>query len=628
MSLTSAMPRLRPLAARLPSVPRWLRIALIAVAALYAAYLVAANVILRTHLLRGWVNDGATDVRLMEYSSAWTIWPGRVHVNDFSLRFQDENVQFLLTVDHAVTDIDLLALTKRTFRSTKTVASGVSYFIRMKTEDAKGKEVRIAAYPPISGFENTLIRPEHESVPVSDEQYDSFIIEMHDITATVKELWALEYHYRGEASVAGSFHLKPMRDMWLTPSVLLGDGGTLSIGNREFVRNAHMKVEVRIDPFDVRGPSGLEIFRQIDARLHVEGEATSLAPFGDAYLSPKRDIHFEGGAGSVVADARLDHALLINGETKVDYQTKSARVMTPYGTFAGDLHFTSKVDGERENGVLVGEVAIEHAAFAPKDQAVDAHDVNIGIRLDHADVSKEFTMSSLTGRVGKATANLPRLNSLLPKDVAFDSGAATFSGRFGYHGGALDGRGDTTIEKAKIKAGPAEILATGKAWLAVKSADIHRLITFPELGADLSSAGIHLDGQAADDLWVKIGLAGTAMRPESAETTIKVAAGPGDRILRFGAGAVGIPKEAADITSGQQLDATLKLKKTKTDTALSIVDARDGKLEAKGRLAKSEGSKLRGAFLFELGPLTAGVLVDQGKASVRPFVSKEWLDQN
>src|SRR5437867_10289460 len=53
-----------------------------------ALYLVAANALLRTRLLRALINDGA-DQTFVEYGSAVSLWPGRVWVTDLRIRDRD-----------------------------------------------------------------------------------------------------------------------------------------------------------------------------------------------------------------------------------------------------------------------------------------------------------------------------------------------------------------------------------------------------------------------------------------------------------------------------------------------------------------------------------------------------------
>ena len=60
----------------------WVGIALIG---FELTYVVAANIILRTHSLDGWVT-GATKGLFLKIDSGWTVLPGRVHVEGLELQ--------------------------------------------------------------------------------------------------------------------------------------------------------------------------------------------------------------------------------------------------------------------------------------------------------------------------------------------------------------------------------------------------------------------------------------------------------------------------------------------------------------------------------------------------------------
>ena len=79
--------------------------------AVYVVYLVAANVVLRTRLLRGWLraDDGGL---VVTYGSARSLFPGRIVLDDLAIRFRDEQLEMWIGLDHATVDVDLAALAR------------------------------------------------------------------------------------------------------------------------------------------------------------------------------------------------------------------------------------------------------------------------------------------------------------------------------------------------------------------------------------------------------------------------------------------------------------------------------------------------------------------------------------
>ncbi len=135
-----------------------------AVLGLWALYAIAGNVLLRTTLLRDWL-DSNEDKLKVEYDSAWTWLPGRVHVRGLSLRFQDSNVQMLLELERANIYVDPFALARRTFHATHVDADGARLLFRHKLTHLEGNEGRVAAYPRIPGFADPPLKSAAPSKP-------------------------------------------------------------------------------------------------------------------------------------------------------------------------------------------------------------------------------------------------------------------------------------------------------------------------------------------------------------------------------------------------------------------------------------------------------------------------------
>ncbi|MDF3069887.1 MAG: hypothetical protein K0R38_5488 [Polyangiaceae bacterium] len=75
---------------------------------LQLVYLAAANLVLRSQLIQDAV--GASEGFALEFSEAYSLWPGHVHLKDLSLRIEDYNVQFEVALGSAEVDIALTEL--------------------------------------------------------------------------------------------------------------------------------------------------------------------------------------------------------------------------------------------------------------------------------------------------------------------------------------------------------------------------------------------------------------------------------------------------------------------------------------------------------------------------------------
>lgn len=610
--------------------PRWLRIVrgvAIAVVSLFVIYLVAANVILRTQLLRGWVNKNENKMRIA-YTSAWSPYPGHVIAKDLSLRYQDSNVQMLIEVDHATLQIDLYALTKRVFSLTKLEARGTSFKLRQKLETLDGSEGRVAAFPPIEGFPDPPIEHKIKKPPIPDDQYELWTIELRDVSASLREVWTMEYRYRGVGSVTGSFHLKPKRQLWIRPSVMLTQGGVLSLGERELIRNLDGRVEAHIDPFDVREREGTEVLRHLSAHVHQKGEFVSLGAIAETYFPKGSSVSMDEGTGPIVVDADVEHGV-VQPASKVTYHTDSAAMKAPPLALRSDVDLVveaKRVLSPEPHPAIFANLRIAHATGSP---AMDIRDVHLGLETSNGDFASPVALTHVLGSVAAAhVGDLKGLQELAPEKMTFEGGAATASARADYRSGALEGRLDLSLDKAKASIEPFAFVSSGKVWTNVVSDDVEKAVAFPGAGADLKDIGIRLMEGHAEGLWLRAKAENTNVQTSAgaADSDIAIDSGPGDRTMKLFTRMASLPGVAADVTAGTQLAASLHLRVRPKDLSVTVLRAKNGALEGRGRIRKRVGPPT-GAFLLSVGPIYAGLEIHDHQVSVHPLAGGDWLDE-
>src|SRR5687768_12883818 len=116
-----------------------------------ASYLVVANVLLRTRLLRNMVSRNSAVLQL-DYESAYSIIPGRVQVEGLSIRGRGRTMEWFLTLDRADASISLVDLFHRSLHATRLRSSGLTIRVRLRLESEDATPDVIAALPPIAGF--------------------------------------------------------------------------------------------------------------------------------------------------------------------------------------------------------------------------------------------------------------------------------------------------------------------------------------------------------------------------------------------------------------------------------------------------------------------------------------------
>lgn len=604
--------------------PRWLRIGLYAVVGTFLVYLLAANVILRTSLLRGWISDDESTLRL-EYRSAWSLYPGHVAIRDLSLRYQDSNIQMLILLERATLKIDLFALTKRTLRVSKLTAEGTTFRMREKVEPFDGAQERVRAFPPIEGYGDPPIEHKVPQPPIPDDQYKLWSIDLPDISASLREVWTMELRYRGEGTVRGGFYLKPQRNVWVLPSVMLTHGGVFSLGDRDLIRGGDSQLDARIAPFDVREVPGVQVLRYLSGRIQQQGELV-LSAIAATYLPKDARIEVTGGSGPVTVDLEVARGVL-QPSTRVTFHTDAVAAHAPSLAVQTDLDLIAHVDASGERSTVIIETSIAHATGTP----LEVRGARAMVDLGNADIAAPFHIARASGSVTSAhSGDLRAWQPFAPENTSFQGGSATLSGRAEVHGGALEGRLDLALEKARMAIGTFAFATSGKVWTNVVSEDVEKAVAFPGTGLDLHDVALRLESGHAEGLWARARLENARLSrtpPLGFDTDLAVDSGPGDRTLALFTRLASLPDIAAEAASGTQLAASLHLRVRPGLIALAVTSAKDGPLESRGRVQKRAASPLSGAFLLRAGPFRAGLDVREGHVSVVPLAGDGWLDE-
>src|SRR5262249_10242974 len=141
--------------------------------------------------------------------------------------------------------------------------------------------------------------------------YHLWDVRVENVTGHVKEVWILEYRYRGGGIARGNFHVKPARWYEVYPASLELHGGKLTLGDTMVAEHAELSIDCRVEGSDPRKLEGLDPFHKIHAGAHGRLAGTDLA-FLDAYLVPRAGLSVKG-SGNVELDAKLERGVVAPG---------------------------------------------------------------------------------------------------------------------------------------------------------------------------------------------------------------------------------------------------------------------------------------------------------------------------
>lgn len=321
-------------------------------------YVVGMNVFLRTRLFRDLVGEDPRTIAV-EYSSAYTLWPGRIHADDLVVRGSDSNVEWILRIDRCDVEISLQELAHKKFHANHIRGDGVSFRVRRRVDQVT--PATMSALPPISGF----LDPPLKAVgppdpPLSDAKYGLFSIELEDVVVShVREVWVDTVRYSGELGIRGRWWFRPLR--WLDVAATV-DASPLdvSFGRVEpWASGLVGRVDVIVHPFDlVAVPSG-EIVDQVSIEAQLSGVAlvanvANRATAGRGGEVIEAEAPFELRAG-------IDHGVVLAG-THLRTERFAFR-----GSAEGFL-----VDASIQGDVRVGNDGVGYADLRVADAGLSA----------------------------------------------------------------------------------------------------------------------------------------------------------------------------------------------------------------------------------------------------------------
>ena len=165
--------------------------ALGSVALVAVSYLVAGNIVLRTRLLRnaisgstlGFAFSGSATTLQLNYESAYTLTPGRVHVDGLSIRGRERALEWFISLDHADVDISLTALLHRMFRATRVQASGLMVRARLRLTREEATPDVVATLPPIPGLADPPLLDDSGPgpPPLTDAAYNLWSVDLEKV---------------------------------------------------------------------------------------------------------------------------------------------------------------------------------------------------------------------------------------------------------------------------------------------------------------------------------------------------------------------------------------------------------------------------------------------------------------
>jgi hypothetical protein len=604
----------------------WVGIALIGFELIY---LVAANLILRTHSLDGWVT-GATKGLYLRINSGWTVLPGRVHLEGVELRFEDYNVQFAVMLEKGTVDIALFQLPAKTFHLTRVRAEGVRYHFRHRVHSAKGNERRLALYPKIPGYSDPPLYEGPPTPPLTDEQYDLWTIHLEDVEANATELWFLEYRFSGRARARGGFRLEPERDAQTERCTLALDGA-LHVGQQPVASKLAGWLHAQLDRHDPRRVPGAQIFAKISVNTELDAAIPDLE-FTELYRSDG-GIELSRGTGTVHARAQLEHGAWMEN-TAIHYETAGITVAKKPLVVAGPLELDAEIaKGGRDSTLELTaktprlRLAVRGSPDGVEDPTARAVRLAFGVS---ADLTRPIEPRSGRAQVKLEVPDLRWLNGALEREALFTHGSSQADVDLRW---SKEKPGGGTIalaaEEARFALADNVLQVSGTADAQVTYDGANERGMFDKLEVQLPQVAVK-----HDDEWKPLprGLQARAERfrwqgepPRRMQGRFSLDADEIEPFLPFVISSSILRTVAKVLVSLGKTHAVVELDRTPEALELRLEEARSAKLRVFGILrSEPDVPEPCGRFFLQNPMLNFGIELHRGETSIEPLVSPEW----
>ncbi len=577
----------------------------------------------------------------VEYASARSFWPGRVHVEGLDLRVRDDALEWQLHIDRADASISLLALLAHRFHTSRIEAQGVTYRMRLRREEANLTADKLACLPPIEGFGKPLV-----GVPLLPQSSGGrpFTLALEGIDLHgVREVWLDTYRVTGDLAVRGAFTIVPQDHFEVSPTHVDVRDAVLTTGGDALVTGVQGPVDARIDPVPQAETDAPGVLRRLSSRSSLEGRVAGVA-FLRHYLPPT--LVASGGEGTfrgvavvergVVTDATTSHIEL--GPVTVAFEDGhrvSARSTLDTSTSSQDSGFTGHL------AVALADVTLtEDRPGAPQKTMATAESMALSARIEGTDlavVPRDFAYA--WDALATKIEDLRIVDAALghEKDFRIEWGSAKVSttGSGTIHGfearATVDSGCGMLIEGAHA--------STRSIARLVAKVDFGGARTIDLTGSTVELLGLAVRGSTPKDGWsghVRLDRAVIHTTPPSVELNLSSTARDGRPALALYAAmddvspatraAIGIVPDPAIEAATAGMTGACRLRVTPGVVALRGLDVKGASSRVRGDLVRREGVNT-GKFLFEAGPVSMGLALETTGTRVVPVNATEWFEQ-
>ncbi|WP_437726071.1 hypothetical protein [Sorangium sp. So ce861] len=611
-----------------------LKVMLILPIALWLGYVVIGNVMLSTKLVARLVSYNPTDATLF-YGSAWSLWPGVVHVKELRLSGSDSTLEWAVLLDEVEADIHLTDLFRKKFHAEDIRAEGFTFRMRLLVDPTSERDLEaphIQALPPIPEFTNPPLKPElppKRDLESSDEGYNLWTVHLERVDTTLKEVWIQQVRYAGGGRVRGGFYYKPLRSVRVGPVALELRSGELHLADRVVAR-VDADLDVTMNTFDPRDIDGLDIFDTTWARVRLDAQLPGL-DFIHFYTGEGAEPRIEDGSGGLRANLVVNRGNVEPGSS-LSYGTShlAASAGSLRAVVATDVDLRVDERGQARLAVAVPRATLERPGKGLPPIVVE----RASAAFDAPELHLMRLPPGFSSKVDVVAAAIPDLRWLNPDGAGPD--APRFTGGAAFARSSLEvdplGRGTGAVslllKQGALAWKETRLKGDVKARVAIDAANL--LGPTAKLGksrVEIEDLAIEHKGEALPGWWARIDVDDAKLGRGLMEAAIRLECKDARPAVALLDAEDAIPGWAAGLLTMEGLKASATVRRKESDVDFRLLEAQGGNLAIRGRLTKSDGQDPLGAFLVKSGLLSVGIDLERDGAGVHPLVGDDWVNE-
>jgi len=272
-------------------VRRWIRYLFVSIVAVECLYLISANIFLQTGLLEKILSKRPVKV-IVEWSSAWSLIPGYIRLNNFQIRVQTKGVQWYGELGKAGLRLDLLALTDRTLHTHWANGEELKLRLRRNTITTTSEHDVKSGLAPIPNVSPDT--PAIEFEPAKNKRPWKFKMD-NLVFERIQELWIENYRLKGGGRVSGDLKFTIQGKIELKHTKLEMESTQVTFGPDIIAEDLSLDCSFGLGPYVPKLNRGRKMLPFLTGDITLAGNLTQL-DFINYYFSHAPWMHLTGSA--------------------------------------------------------------------------------------------------------------------------------------------------------------------------------------------------------------------------------------------------------------------------------------------------------------------------------------------